>query len=115
MKKILSSIFILTVFLFGSINVQANDSHLHDAIISTEAVEQATDAKEIEQHLDKALGHARQAVKLHNPEEKYIQAGLECLEDAHKEAKANNTDAAKKSAADALNKFKKARETSGKE
>lgn len=105
MKTILSSIFILALFVFGSINVQADDSHLHATINDIEAAVQATDAKEVQEHLREALGHARQEVKF-SSENKYIREGLNHLEEAYKKAQANNLDQAKNDAAVSLDRFK---------
>lgn len=107
MKRILSNVVILIFFLPGSVSVQAENSHLRQANKHTEAAMKAVDARTIAEHAEEARHHATEA-KSTDPKDQHILEGLKYLEDAIKESRVNNTDSARKSATDALDKFKQA-------
>lgn len=107
MKKILSSIIVLAFFLFGSVSVQAENSHLRQAIKHTEAAMDAVDAKTIAEHAGEARYHATEA-KSTDPKDQHILEGLKYIEDAIKQSRVDNADVARQAAADALDKFKQA-------
>ncbi|WP_350283770.1 small metal-binding protein SmbP [Nitrosomonas sp.] len=107
MKKILSHVVFLAFFLFGSVSVQAENSHLRQAIKHTEAAMEAVDARTIAEHAEEAKHHATEA-KSTDPKDQHILEGLKYLEDTIKESSVDNTDSARQAATDALNKFKQA-------
>ncbi len=110
MKKILSilsSILVPVVFMVSSFNVHADDTHLKEAIKHTQEAVQAMDAKTIAQHVEEAKNHAT-AAQSEKPEDKHIQEGLKCLDDALRESRNDEADSARKAAGDALDKFKQA-------
>lgn len=107
MKRILSSTIVLAFFLFGSVSVQAENSHLRQAIKHTEAAMEAVDAKTIAEHAGEARRHATEA-KSTDPKDQHILEGLKYIEDAIKQSRVDNTDFARQAAADALDKFKQA-------
>jgi len=111
MRKILLTLlvaFVPVVFMVSSFNVHADDSHLKEAIKHTQEAVQATDAKTIAQHVEEAKKHAA-AAKSEEPEDKHIQEGLKCLDDALRESRNDKTDSARKAASDALDKFNQAK------
>lgn len=110
MKKILSilsSILVPVVFMVSSFNVHADDSHLKEAIKHTQEAVQAVDVKTIAQHVEEAKKHAT-AAQSEKPEDKHIQDGLKCLDDALRESQDDEADSARKAAGDALDKFNQA-------
>lgn len=89
-----------------------NSSHLKEAIKHTEEAVRAIDAKAIAQHVEEAKKHAM-AAQSENPEDDYIQEGLECLDDALLEclddalleSQDGEADSARKAVDEALDKF----------
>ncbi|MBA3756976.1 MAG: hypothetical protein H0X02_12460 [Nitrosomonas sp.] len=98
------SILIMALFSFSAI---AADSHLDQAIQHAEAAITSPDGKAVAQHAEEAKTHAK-AAKNDKTDGKHMDEGIKCLDDAVKEGKAGNTDAAKKAARDAVNHFKQA-------
>lgn len=110
MKKILpilSGIFVSFLFMTSSFNVHADDSHLKETIKHTQEAVQAVDVKTIAQHVKEAKKHAM-AAQSENPEDKHIQEGMKCLDDALRESRNDEADSARKAASDALDKFNQA-------
>lgn len=107
MKKtlsILSSIFILSLFMLNSVNAQVENVHLQEAIKHTEAVVQAEDVKTMTQ-LAREAGKYAVEVKSTYPENEHLQEGLKHLNDVIKESQAGEPAAARKAAIVALSKF----------
>jgi len=107
MKKILSilsSIFILSLFMHSSVNAQVEDIHLQEAIRQTEAVVLAVDVKTMTQLAQEAERYAVE-VKSTHPENEHLQEGLKHLKDVIKESQAGEPAAARKAAIVALSKF----------
>ncbi|WP_347888309.1 small metal-binding protein SmbP [Nitrosomonas europaea] len=108
MKKILSilsSTFILSLFMLSSVNAQVEDVHLQEAIRQTEAVVLAVDVKTMTQLAQEAERYAVE-VKSTHPEDKHLQEeGLKHLNDVIKESRAGEAAAARKAAIVALSKF----------
>lgn len=108
MKAILSSLLIMSVLAFSSFGVNAGDSHLKEAIEHTEAAAKASDAKSVAQHAEEAKTHAN-AARVGSPDDKHLQEGLKCLDDATREARDGKAEEAKKAAKDALEHFRQAK------
>ena len=108
MKTILSSLFIMGVLAFSSFSVNAGNSHLEEAIQHTEAATEADGAKSIAQHAEEAKTHAN-AARAEKSDDKHLQEGLKCLDDATREARDGKTEEARKAVTDALEHFKQAR------
>lgn len=107
MNKILSilpSIFILSLFVLSSANVQAEDIRLQEAIKQTEAVVLATDVKVMTQLAQEAKEYVI-GVKSTDPKNEYLQEGLKHLDDIIKESQADKAAAARKAAIAALGEF----------
>ncbi|CAD86353.1 MULTISPECIES: small metal-binding protein SmbP [Nitrosomonas] len=107
MKKILSilsSTFILSLFMLSSVNAQVEDVHLQEAIRQTEAVVLAVDVKTMTQLVQEAERYAVE-VKSTHPENEHLQEGLKHLNDVIKESQAGEPAAARKAAIVALSKF----------
>ena len=102
-----TSIMIMILF---SLSAMAGESHLVHAIKHAEAAAAAADGKAVAEHAGQAKTHAIDAKndKTSKSDPKHIDEGIKCLDDAIKEGKSGNTDAAKKAAADAVSHFKQA-------
>ena len=90
-----------------SVSAVAADNHLNQAIQHAEAASTSPDGKSIVQHAQEAKTHAKAAMNDKN-DAKHLEDGMKCLDDAVKAGNDGNTDAAKKSAKDAVNHFKQA-------
>ena len=99
-----AGILILALFSFGAI---AAGSHLDEAIQHAEAAVNSSDGKGVAQHAEESKTHAK-AAKNDKTDAKHVDEGIKCLDDAIKEGKDGNTEAAKKAARDAVNHFKQA-------
>ena len=102
-----TSIMIMILFSLSAI---AGESHLVHAIKHAEAAAAAADGKAVAEHAEKAKTHAIDAKndKTSKSDPKHIDEGIKCLDDAIKEGKGGNAEAAKKAATDAVNHFKQA-------
>jgi len=87
-----------------SMNVLAARSHLELAIQYAEAALYAKDEKTLVGHAQEAKVHANMAKN----ENRHLQQGLQCLDDAVSEAQSGKMNAATKAAKDALDHFKQA-------
>lgn len=108
MKAILSSLLIISVLVFSSFSVNAGNSHLKEAIQHTEAATKASDEKSVAQHAEEAKTHAN-AAKSEKSDNKHLQEGLKCLDDATREARDGRLEEAQKAAKDALEHFNQAK------
>jgi hypothetical protein len=100
-------ISILGMMLF-SLNVIADD-HLDQAIQRAEAAVRANDGKILVQYATDSKVHATDAKRDKTIDATHIEEGIKSLDDAMKEGKDGNTEAAKKATADAIKHFKQAR------
>lgn len=102
-----TSIMIMILFSLSAI---AGESHLVHAIKHAEAAAAAADGKAVAEHAEHAKAHAIDARNNKNSKSdpKHIDEGIKCLDDAIKEGKGGNAEAAKKAATDAVNHFKQA-------
>lgn len=102
-----TSIMIMILFSLSAI---AGESHLVHAIKHAEAAAAAADGKAVAEHAEHAKAHAIDAKNNKNSKSdpKHIDEGIKCLDDAIKEGKGGNAEAAKKAATDAVNHFKQA-------
>ncbi len=108
-KTLLFFTSIMIMILF-SLSAMAGESHLVHAIKHAEAAAAAADGKAVAEHAGQAKTHAIDAKndKTSKSDPKHIDDGIKCLDDAIKESKSGNTDAAKKAATDAVSHFKQA-------
>lgn len=90
-----------------SLNVLAARSHLELAIQYAEAALYAKDEKTLVEHAQEAKKYANTA-KNEKGDNRYLQQGLQCLNDAVSEAQSGKMNAATKAAKDALDHFKQA-------
>lgn len=102
--SVLSSTFVLSLFMISSVSAQAEDIHLQETIRQTEAVVQAVDVMTMTQLAQEAARYAVE-VKSTYPENKHLQEGLKYLNNVIKKSQAGEAAAARKSAIVALNKF----------
>ncbi len=102
-----ASLLIMILFSFG---VQAGDNELIDAIQHTQRVVTAKDGEEVVKYAEMAKGHANAAKndKYMKVENKQMDDGIKFLNDAIKEDKSNNLEAARIAARDALKHFTQA-------
>lgn len=102
-----TSIMIMILFSLSAI---AGESHLVHAIKHAEAAAAAADGKAVAEHAEHAKAHAIDAKNNKNAKSdpKHIDDGIKCLDDAIKEGKGGNAEAAKKAATDAVTHFKQA-------
>ncbi|MBA3756817.1 MAG: hypothetical protein H0X02_11555 [Nitrosomonas sp.] len=109
MKTITLFVNILIMVLF-SLSVQAGDNELIDAIQHTQKAVTAKDGDDVVKHAEMAKGHANAAKtdKYIKVEDKQMDDGIKFLDDAIKEGKDGNMEAAKKAARDALKHFTQA-------
>lgn len=109
MKTIALSASILIMVLF-SLSAQAGDNELIDAIQHTQKAVTATDGDDFVKHAEMAKGHANAAKydKYIKVENKQMDDGIKFLDDAIKESKGGNMEAARKAARDALKHFTQA-------
>lgn len=111
MKKVsLLSLLTFLTLSFMSFGVLAGGGHLDEAMKHTEAAISASDAKGVAQHATEAKMHAQSAKddKQHKVDNKHVDEGISCLDDAVKEGNKGNTEAAQKEAKKALEHFKAA-------
>lgn len=106
-RMFFTSIMIMILFSLSAI---AGESHLVHAIKHAEAAAAAADGKAVAEHAEHAKAHAIDAKNNKNSKSdpKHIDEGIKCLNDAIKEGKGGNAEAAKKAATDAVNHFKQA-------
>jgi hypothetical protein len=80
----------------------AGSGHITEALKHAEAAAKAADGKAIAKHAEEAKTHAKTA-------DEHLDAGIESLDAAIEQGKAGETDAAKKSAGEAVTHLKAAR------
>ena len=104
---LLTSILITAFFSF---NALAEYIHLDEAKRRTEAATKLEDGEAVARIATEAKTHAILAKIEKQPkvDNKHMDKGIKCLDDAGKEGNDGNTDAAHKAARDALNHFKQA-------
>ncbi len=109
MKTITLFAGILIMVLF-SLNVQAGDNELIDAIQHTQKAVTAKNGDDVIKHAEMAKGHANAAKndKYINVENKQMDDGIKFLNDAINEGKGGNLEAAREAARDALKHFTQA-------
>ncbi|CAH9019518.1 small metal-binding protein SmbP [Candidatus Nitrosacidococcus sp. I8] len=93
MKKLIG----LIAGVLLSFSVYAGGEHLADAVEHAKAAAGAANSEEVTAHATEAMTHAKAAG--HNA---HAMAGVKSLQNALDHAKAGHTDAAKKSAAEAV-------------
>ena len=93
--------------VFLSFSVVASDNPLLKAIQHTDSAIRAPTGKTIAEHAEIALTHANTARndKEHKINNKHLDEGIKCLDDAINEDRNGNVDAARQAAADALDYF----------
>lgn len=91
------------IFLsLGSFAVQAEESHLQEAIKHADLAAKSTDAKAIALHAEESETHAKTA-------DKHLDAGLDSLDKAIEHSNRNEGALAKKAAEEALQHLQQAR------
>ena len=102
-----TSILIMALFSFSAL---AESSHLDQAIQHAESAAKSPDGKTVAHDARMAKNHANAAKsqKYRHIKRKHLDEGIKCLDDAVKEGKDGNTDAAKQAATDAEKHFKQA-------
>lgn len=99
-----ASILVMVVF---SLSGMAGDNQLIDAIQHTQRAITAVDGMDVAKHAEMAKNHANVAKtdKHHTYDNKQMDDGIKCLDDAIKEGMDGNAEAARKAANDALKHF----------
>jgi len=102
-----ASILVMVVF---SLSAMAGDNRLIDAIQHTKRAVTAVDGMDVAKHAEMAKNHANAAkTDKHNKyDDKQMDDGIKCLDDAIKEGMDGNAEAARKAANDALKHFTQA-------
>lgn len=108
--KIITFFASILFMVFFSLGVMAGDNQLIDAIQHTQRAVTAVDSNDVVKHAEMAKNHANAAKtdKYNKFDNKQMDDGIKCLNDAIKEGKDGNAEAARKAANDALKHFTQA-------
>lgn len=108
--KTITLLTTLIMMTFFSLSAVAGASHLDQAIQHSEAAAKSADGKAVAKHATEAKKHANAAKndKDRQIDAKHLDEGIKSLDEAVKEGKDGEANAAKKAAADAIEHFKQA-------